>query len=143
VAWSVARAGSYIPTPVAYEGALYVLDDKGILARFDAKTGALSYKERLDVEAAAFTSSPWAYDGKVFCLSEEGTTYVVAAGPKFALLHANALGDLALATPAMAGDRLLLRTEKTLFALRRKGTAAASREDSASAPARGRRPARR
>ncbi len=120
VAWSAERAGSYIPTPVAYEGGLYVLYDTGILARYDAQTGALSYKERLDLEGGAFTSSPWAYGGKVFCLSEEGKTYVVGAGPKFQVLHTNALADMALATPAIAGDLLLVRTEKTLFAIRTK-----------------------
>jgi outer membrane protein assembly factor BamB len=124
IAWSVPRAGSYIPTPVAYDGGLYVLDDKGILARFDARTGEKSYKERLDPEGANFTSSPWAYAGKIFCLSEEGKTYVVAAGPTFKLLHTNALGDMALATPALAGDVLLVRTEKTLYAFRQKKAAA-------------------
>lgn len=121
VAWSAERAGSYIPTPVAYDGALYVLYDKGILARFDAKTGERSYKERLDPEGGAFTSSPWAYGGRIFCLSEEGKTYVVAAGPKFEVLHTNVLSpDMTLATPAIAGDLLLVRTEKTLYALRAK-----------------------
>jgi outer membrane protein assembly factor BamB len=119
VAWSVPRAGTYMPTPVAYDGALYVLYDKGILARFDART-VMSYKERLDPDGGAFTSSPWAYDGRVFCLDEEGKTYVVAAGEKFRLIRTNALGDMAMATPAIAGDRLLVRTEKTLFAIRQK-----------------------
>jgi outer membrane protein assembly factor BamB len=127
VAWSVERAGSYIPTPVAYDGGLYVLYDKGVLARFDAKTGAQSYKERIDPEAGAFTSSPWAYDGKIFCLSEEGKTFVVKAGETFQLLHANPLGDLALATPAIVGDRLLVRTEKTLYAIRQKTAAPGAR----------------
>lgn len=120
IAWSVERGGTYMPTPVGYDGAIYALYDKGILARYDGKTGAMSYKERLDPETSAFTSSPWAYDGKVFCLSEEGKTYVVAAGPKFQLLHTNPLADMAMATPALAGDRLLVRTEKTLYAIRQK-----------------------
>ncbi|MGH9628077.1 MAG: PQQ-binding-like beta-propeller repeat protein [Bryobacteraceae bacterium] len=119
VAWSEPRAGTYIPTPVAYEGGLYVLYDKGILGRFDAKTGKLTYKARIDREAGAFTSSPWAYNGKVFCLSEEGKTYVVAAGEVFKLLHVNPLGEMALATPAIAGERLLIRTEAHLYSIRR------------------------
>jgi outer membrane protein assembly factor BamB len=123
VAWSVERAGSYMPTPVAYDGALYVLYDKGFLARFDARTGEMSYKERLDPEGASFTSSPWAYGGRIFCLSEEGRTYVVGAGPKFQVLHANALGDMAMASPAIVDDRLLIRTEKTLYAIRQKRSA--------------------
>jgi outer membrane protein assembly factor BamB len=120
VAWSKERAGTYIPTQVAYDGALYVLHDKGILARHDAKTGEMTYKERIAPDAGAFTSSPWAYNGKVFCLSEEGKTYVVAAGPKFELLHVNPLDEMALATPPAVGDRLLLRTEGHLYSIRRK-----------------------
>jgi hypothetical protein len=50
VTWTAARAGTYLPTPVAYEGGLYVLSEKGILSRFDTKTGKLTYKERIDQE---------------------------------------------------------------------------------------------
>ena len=95
-----------------------MLYDKGILARFDARTGKLSYKARIDPEAGAFTSSPWAYNGKVFCLSEEGKTYVIAAGETFKLLHVNPLDEMALATPAIAGERLLIRTEGRLYSIR-------------------------
>jgi outer membrane protein assembly factor BamB len=120
VAWSKERAGSYLPTQVAYGGALYVLSEKGILSRFDAKTGEMIYKERVAPEANAFTSSPWAYGGKVFCLSEEGQTYVLAAGAKMQLLHVNTLDEMAQATPAIVGDRLLLRTEGRLYSIKAK-----------------------
>lgn len=120
VVWSEPRAGTYLPTPVIYEGGLYALTETGILSRFDAKTGKLTYKTRIDPAAGFFTSSPWAYNGKIFCLSEEGKTFVIAAGEKFELLHANPLDDMAQATPALVGDRLLLRTERTLYSLRRK-----------------------
>jgi len=119
VEWSEPRAGTYLPTPVAYDGGLYVLTDKGILTRFDAKTGKTSYKSRLAVDAGAFTSSPWAYNGKIFCLSEEGKTFVVAAGDTFQLLHVNELDEMAQATPAIVGDRLLLRTESRLYSIKR------------------------
>jgi outer membrane protein assembly factor BamB len=118
IAWSQARGGTYLPTEVAYGGALYALSETGILSRFDAKTGALSYRSRIDV-GGAFTSSPWAYNGKVFCLSEEGKTFVIAAGEKFALLHVNPLEEMAQATPAIVGDRLLLRTESRLYSIRK------------------------
>jgi outer membrane protein assembly factor BamB len=118
VAWSQDRAGTYMTTPVAYEGGLYVLIDKGILARFDLKTGKQSYKSRIDPDAWAFTTSPWAYNGKIFCLSEEGKTYVIAAGETFELLHVNPLDEMALATPAMVGERLLVRTEGHLYSIR-------------------------
>ncbi len=119
IAWSQPRAGTYLPTEVAYDGALYVLSDTGILTRLDAKTGVQSYKSRIE-GGGAFTSSPWAYDGKVFCLSEEGKTFVVAASEKYELLNVNLLDEMSQATPAIVGDRLLLRTESKLYSIRNK-----------------------
>ena len=120
VVWSQARAGTYLPSPVAFEGAVYSLTETGILTRFDAKTGKQTYKTRIDPAATAFTTSPWAYNGKLFCLSEEGQTFVISTGEEFKLLHVNALDDFALASPALVGDRLLLRTEHKLYSIRRK-----------------------
>jgi outer membrane protein assembly factor BamB len=120
VAWSQPRGGTYLPTPVAYEGAIYALTETGILSRFDAKTGEQTYKTRIDPAAAAFTTSPWAYNGRLFCLSEEGQTFVIAAGEKFQLLHVNELDEMALASPALVGERLLIRTESRLYSVRRK-----------------------
>ena len=57
----------------------------------------------------------------MFCLSEEGQTFVVAAGDTFKLLHVNPLDEMAQATPAIVGDRLLLRTEGRLYSIRRRG----------------------
>ena len=119
VVWSQPRGGTYLPTPVAYDGAVYALTETGILSRFDAKTGEQTYKTRIDPAATAFTTSPWAYNGKLFCLSEEGQTFVIAAGEKFQLLHVNALDEMAQASPALAGERLLIRTESRLYSIRR------------------------
>jgi outer membrane protein assembly factor BamB len=121
IVWSNAKGGTYLPTPLGYDGGLYVLNEKGILTRFDAKTGKESYKNRLNVDggSGAFTSSPWAYNGKVFCLDEEGKTYVVAAGERFEVLHVNDTQEMALATPAIVGDRLLVRTETKLYSFRK------------------------
>ena len=118
VAWSQPRGGTYLPTPVAYEGAIYALTETGILSRFDARTGEMTYRTRIDPAAAAFTTSPWAYNGRLFCLSEEGQTFVIAAGEKFQLLHVNELGEMALASPALIDERLLIRTESRLYSIR-------------------------
>ena len=91
----------------------------GILSRYDANTGKLGYRSRIE-NGIAFTSSPWAYGGKVFCLNEEGKTFVIAAGEKYELLKVNDLEEFALATPALVGDRLLLRTESLLYSIREK-----------------------
>ncbi len=117
VAWVQPKAGTYMPTELAYEGGLYVLTHTGILTRFDAKTGVQTFKSRVG-EGGDFTSSPWAYNGKVFCIDEEGRTFVIRAGDKFELLGSNDLGEMALATPAIIGDRLILRTDKHLYSIR-------------------------
>jgi len=119
VAWSQPRGGTYLPTEVAYDGALFVLSETGISSRFDAKTGQLSYRSRIEA-GGAFTSSPWTYNGEVFCLSEEGKTFVIAAGERFDLLRINPLDEMAQVTPAIVGDRLLLRTESRLYSIRNK-----------------------
>ena len=118
VVWSQPRGGTYLPSSLAYQGAIYTLTETGMLIRFDARTGTQTYKTRIDPAATAFTTSPWAYNGKLFCLSEEGQTYVVAAGEQFQLLQMNDLDDIALASPALVGDRLLIRTEHHLYSIR-------------------------
>lgn len=119
VVWSQARSGTYLPSSLAYDGAVYTLSETGILTRFDARTGKQTYKTRIDPAATAFTTSPWAYNGKLFCLSEEGQTFVIATGEQFQLLHVNDLDDFAQASPALVGDRLLIRTEHKLYSIRR------------------------
>jgi outer membrane protein assembly factor BamB len=118
VIWSQPRSGTYLPSSLAYNGAVYSLTETGILSRFDAKTGKQTYKTRIDPAATAFTTSPWAYNGKLFLLSEEGQTFVVDAGEEFKLLHVNALDDFTVATPALVGERLLIRTEKRLYSIK-------------------------
>jgi outer membrane protein assembly factor BamB len=101
-----------------YDGLLYVLYDRGTLSCFDARTGEpVSEKQRLG--PTAFTASPWAYGGKVFCLGEDGDTVVVRAGRDFKVLGKNSLDEMALATPAVAGGSLFVRTQSRLYCLRR------------------------
>ena len=119
VAWAQERGGTYLPTQVVYEDAVYALTETGILNRYEAQTGKLSYRSRIE-GGIAFTSSPWAYNGKIFCLNEEGKTFVIAAGEKYGLLKVNDLAEMALATPALVGDRLLLRTETRMYSIRQR-----------------------
>lgn len=121
VAWFDRRAGgTYLPTPVIYDSAMYVLNDKGIFSRYNAQTGERSYQSRVAPGAAAFTASPWAYNGHVFALSEEGDTFVIEAGDQYRLARVNALNDFSMATPAIVGDRLLIRTQHRLYSIRNR-----------------------
>lgn len=116
VAWYLPQAGPYNPTPVVYGDYYYTLFDRGFLTAHEARTGKEIYsKQRLDPQAAAFTSSPWAYNGKIFALSEDGDTFVIQAGPEYKLLGKNSLDDLAMATPAIARGSLILRTATKLY----------------------------
>lgn len=123
IAWCQSMAAPYNPSTLVYQGRLHVLYDRGMVACYDAKTGAEIYGRQRIPGGGNFTASPWAYDGKVFCLSEAGTTFVARAGDTLEVLHTNALAedDMALATPAMAGDRLLLRTAARLYCIRAEG----------------------
>jgi outer membrane protein assembly factor BamB len=119
IAWSHPTAAPYNPTTLAYDGRLYVLYDRGLVSCHNAQTGALLYdKERLP-NGFHFTSSPWAYNGKVFCLNEDGVAFVLRAGDKFELLRVNKLDDddMCMATPAMVGDRLLIRTSARIYCI--------------------------
>jgi outer membrane protein assembly factor BamB len=123
VLWYDAKAGgSYLPTPLIYQGRLYVLNDKGVLSVSDARTGKEIYKSRVHREARNFTASPWAYNDSIFMVNEEGSTFVIAAGDALELRGINRLEDeFVEATPAMSGDRLLLRTQGKLYSIRSAG----------------------
>lgn len=121
IAWCQKRAGPYNPSPIVCGDSLYVLYDQGMFACYDARTGEEVFgKHRIGPAARAFTSSPWAYDGKIFCLNEDGVTFVLRAGERFELLHTNPLADddMCMATPAIAGDRLLIRTSLRIYCIR-------------------------
>ena len=97
-----------------------MLNDKGIFSRYDAKTGARIYQSRVAPGAAAFTASPWAYSGHVFVMSEEGDTFVIDAAVEYRLVRTNSLDDFSMATPAIVGDRLLIRTQHRLYSIRHR-----------------------
>lgn len=120
IVWCQKSAAPYNPTTLAYEDHLYVLHDQGLLACYEASTGAQLLKQRRIPHGRAFTSSPWAYQGKLFCLNEDGTTFVFQAGGVPELLHSNELAedDMCLATPAIANDRLLIRTAARIYCIR-------------------------
>jgi hypothetical protein len=116
IAWYQPQGGPYNPSPLVYGDYYYTLLDRGFFTCHDAKTGKEVYgKVRIDPGVNAFTSSPWAYNGKIFCLSEDGDVFVIQAGPEFKLLGKNSLGEMCMATPAIARGSLILRTASKLY----------------------------
>ena len=117
IAWSVPRDGGYLITPVLYRELLYVCKSNGVFSVFDAKTGERAYQQRLGDGTTAFTASLVAADGKVYFTSEDGDVFVVKAGRTFDLLATNALGGVALATPAISEGVIYFRTGTSLIAI--------------------------
>jgi len=96
------------------------LYDRGYLSCYDAKTGDEVYsRQRIAAGATAFTSSPWANKGKIFCLSEDGDTFVIQAGPEFKVLGCNKLDEMCMATPAALRNSLIIRTISKLYRIQK------------------------
>ena len=117
LAWKQTVGLPYVPSPLFYEGRVYLVRDGGMVSSFDAKTGNPYYeKERLDA-AGNYYASPVAADGRIYFISLNGRVSVVAAGggqPKI-LGHAD-FGERICATPALVGKTLYMRTASALFA---------------------------
>ena len=108
--WISEKPGPQEPSPIYYRGLLYALMDNGVLVCLDGKTGKEIYRHRL---GGACNSSPIASNGRIYFSNNEGTTFVVKAGPKFELLAENTLGERITASPAVSGNELFYRTEST------------------------------
>lgn len=116
IAWSLPQIGSYNPTSLVYGDYLYTLLDRGFLTCHDARTGREIYgRQRIAPDASGFTASPWAYNGRIFAMSEEGDTFVIQAGPEFRVLARNRLDEMSMATPAVARGSLIVRTAAALY----------------------------
>lgn len=121
VVWQTKRFSPEVASPVVVDGRMFAVNDTGMLACLDVATGEILEKMRL--EQGRYWSSLVASDGKIYAISDEGVVTVVAATPEMQELGKSALGEFCAATPAIAGNRMLIRTENTLWCF---GSAAGS-----------------
>ena len=113
------QKGTNVPSPVYHEGHLYwAHDNLGIVYCAKADTGQIVYEQRLE-RAGQIYASPLLAEGRLYYLARNGKTFVVAAKPQFELLAVNELDDGSLfnGSPAVAGSRLLVRSDKFLYCL--------------------------
>ena len=96
--------------------------------------GVRAYQTRLSAQAGSFSASPVAAAGRIYFASEDGQVIVVRAGRKFEVLATNDMGEVCMATPALSGDLLLVRTKTHLYALRNRPTARKRLAESAESP---------
>jgi outer membrane protein assembly factor BamB len=121
VAWSKTGRGSYMPTPLAYRGILYVLANNGVFDAYDIATGREIYRQRLPLVGSGFSASPVAADGKIYLSNEDGEMLVVDAGETFKHVATNSMGETLMATPAISEGVMYVRGAATLFAIKQKG----------------------
>lgn len=114
--WRIDKGGAYMSTPVVVGDQIYLGNTNGVLRCFHAATGEKVYEERLSA-GAYIVSSLVAANDRIYCTAEDGTVYVIRAGPEFHVLAKNALGDACLATPAISAGILYFRTAHSLLAI--------------------------
>ena len=117
IAWYQPQASPYNTSQIVVGPYLYTLYDRGFLTCHDALTGDEVYAKQRLPEGASFTASPWSANGRLFCLSEDGDTFVIACGPTFELLGSNPLNELCMASPAIADGKLLIRSASRLVCI--------------------------
>ena len=117
MAWSYPARGNYMQTPLVYGEEAYFCNDSGILSAYDVTSGESIYRERLGAGRSGFTGSGVAADGKLYFTSEEGQVYVVQAGPDFAVLAENDLGEEFMSSPAISEGVLYFRSRTRLTAV--------------------------
>lgn len=118
VVWESGTGAPYISSLVFHEGLIYMATDVGAISVVDAETGQRVWQQRLD---GIFSASPVAGDGKIYFVSETGETIVVQAGRTPTVLARNDLGERAIASPAIAGSRIFIRTDGHVFCIGRLG----------------------
>ena len=116
VRWRYQRPVPQVPSTLLYQGALFMVNDSGILTSFDPATGNVLKQGRLKGAIDKYFASPVGADGKVLLISQDGTVSVVSATGDWEILAVNALGDEVFATPAIADGRIYVRTQNMLYA---------------------------
>jgi outer membrane protein assembly factor BamB len=119
ILWQNNRGNSFVPSPVLYEGKLYLLADAGMLSCFDFKTGKAYYKQTRLPKTTDFRSSLVAANGKLYASSLDGDVFVIRAGENFEVLATNTLSDQKfVASPAIADGAIYLRGQNALFCIK-------------------------
>jgi len=128
IVWYQDAAGPYHPTPLVHGDFYFTLLDRGFFTVHDAGTGEELYfteqqvlrqevRRRVARGTGGFTASPWAYNDKIFVLSEDGDTYVLDTVDDFNVVATNSLGEVAMSSPAIARGSLFIRTRSHLWRL--------------------------
>ena len=114
IAWTLRRGAPLTPSPLLVGDELYVVSDRGIVSCLDAKTGKLHWRQRL---GGNYSASPVFADGRIYFQSEEGVTTVIGPGKTFRRLAMNRLDGITLASMAVSGGSIFIRTHSHVYRL--------------------------
>lgn len=120
VAWTLYSSSSDVPTPVAYEGNVYVSGDRGEVSCVEIATGKELWTESLPRNRYVYSASPVIADGKLYVTREDGRTFILKVGKTPKLLGESGVRENTLATPAFADGQIFLRTSDYLFCIGKK-----------------------
>lgn len=120
VAWANLRNGAYMQTPIVVDGLIYSATDRGVLSCYRAATGERLYRERIGAGESGFTASPVCAGDRLYFASEDGDIHVLQAGEAYRQLAQNDMGEVCMATPAIANGVLYVRTQGHLVAIGEK-----------------------
>jgi outer membrane protein assembly factor BamB len=112
IVWKTKRNVPKKPSLLVLDDLLYGIDDNGVATCWEAKTGKVVWNERV---GGNYSASLLGAEGRIYCFSEEGKATVLAAGREFRKLSENQLGDGCMASPAVAGRALILRSKSALY----------------------------
>ena len=114
IAWTARRGIPLTPSPILVNGEIYFVSDNGVATSLDAKTGKELWRQRL---GGNFSASPVFAEGRIYLLSEECEATVIAPGQTYRALATNRLEGRCLASPALSGGAIFLRTDSHLYRL--------------------------
>jgi outer membrane protein assembly factor BamB len=114
VNWRVDTGAPYVSSLIQYEGLIYMANGLGIVTCVDAETGERVWQERL---GGVYSATPVAADGKIYFFSESGDGLVLKAGRQAQVLARNELSEHIIASPAIAGGKLFIRSDRNLIAI--------------------------
>lgn len=119
VLWTRPNSNLNMASPLLYEGYIYNIGRRtGNISCIDATTGELIYSKTKIPDANGFWASPWAYDGKIFCLDDQGATHVIKAGKDFQLISTNRIDETTWASVAIARNSIIIRGVNNVYCIK-------------------------
>jgi len=113
--WLRDDVGVFVTSPVEHQGQVYLLRHRGEVVRLDPKTGRTVWAESLPKGNSSYYASPAIANGVLYAAREDGSLFAAKVGEKFELLSEHSLGERVVASPALAGGKILIRGDRHLW----------------------------